>query len=146
MGIKRIMGGVKLIPDWTKGIDRIITYLIENPFEMIYDPADDLLSESFELDKYIAFKFNDQNYMTNKAGTLHYMEFDRGHATHQLKECNIENEKKIIQKIIVQVSNSGIRGENLLTPFYARVLRIDYNFYQGSDHLLLYCMQTNYGD
>ena len=34
-------------PDLINGIDSIITYLIENPFEMIYDPADDELSESF---------------------------------------------------------------------------------------------------
>ena len=84
--------------------------------------------------------------MTNKVGTLHYMEFDRGHATHQLKECNIENEKDIIQKIIVQVSNLANRGENVLTPFYARVLRIHYNFFQDCDDFALHSMQTNYGN
>ena len=84
--------------------------------------------------------------MTNKVGTLHYMEFDRGHATHQLKECNIENEKNIIQKIIVQVFNLGIRGENVLIPFYARALRINYNFFQESDDFALHSMLTNYGN
>ena len=98
---------IKRIPDWINGIDSIITYLIENPFEMIYDPADDELSESFDLDKYIAFKFNDQR-INGAVGTLYYMEFDREHATHQLKECNIENEKDIIQKSIVEVYNLGI--------------------------------------
>ena len=32
----------------------ILQYLKENPLEMLYDPEDDLSSESFELDRFVA--------------------------------------------------------------------------------------------
>ena len=34
---------VERLPDWRNGIAKMLKYLAENPFEQIYDPADDEL-------------------------------------------------------------------------------------------------------
>ena len=53
---------------------------------MIYDPVDDELSESFELDRFIAVEFYENDWCS-----LYYIEFDRGHPKAQLKEGKIQN-------------------------------------------------------
>ena len=73
---------IERLPDWRKSIAKILTYLDESPFEMIYDPADDGLPESYQLERFLAVEF-DRNVGVNSSCYLYYCEFDHRYIAHE---------------------------------------------------------------
>ena len=59
-----------------KHINTIITYLIDNPLELVYDPEDDECSDSFELERYLTVSVQKTVDGSSTILGLHYYEFD----------------------------------------------------------------------
>ena len=71
---------IERIPDWENGIADILTYLAENPNELIYDPVDDEISESFKLERFLAVRVRNREkvgaHPNEVSKVLYYLEFD----------------------------------------------------------------------
>ena len=52
---------IEQLPDWRNRIASIIKFLVENPVEQIYDPADDEISGSFQLERFLFGEFGDED-------------------------------------------------------------------------------------
>ena len=64
--------------------DKIITYLEENPIELLYDPKDDDCEDSFELERFVLAKLYNQNEIR-----ISYFEFDRRGLNHFKEKMDI---------------------------------------------------------
>ena len=96
--------------------DEIITFLKDNPFELLYDPEDDECADSFELERFIVVKYKQDEADTDFS--ISYSEFDRRVIDHCLQNNLIKDMKDVFF-----LTKDDIKE----APFYVRAYTIGYN-------------------
>ena len=116
---------IERFPDWRKSIAKILNYLDENPFEMIYDPADDELSESFKLERFLSVSLKDKDEYGKSNCSLYYCEFDQRFIAYQKSKGEIDmNDLDGLLDILWMFLFCYDKAQ---VPFYVRVYEIKNN-------------------
>ena len=104
---------VENVNNWKSHLESILTCLKENPIEIVYDPEDDGIADSFELERFIAFV----HHKDRPCVSLKYIEYDRKFIDYQFRKKLIDEEADILLKI-TEYSFDNV-------PFFARAYVIE---------------------
>ena len=114
-----------------EGIETIITYLTNNPFDMVYDPEDDERID-FELEQYLFFGVPlVENF------TLKYIEFDK-----QIISCLLERNSSKLQDFLQELANPLVILDLDTLHFFFR--SYDINYKQEANKAPSFSIMTNH--